>query len=132
MVPPPLYDKWYVLAEMASVPSQLVDEVEPVREVADEKGARGPAGYRPDGARAPPAGPPRRRPGREIAAGAPPRRGCAPRASPGQAWACPLFLVPGAAVVSEVKGSPGGARGKLAVQRCARCDALSRERSRDE
>ena len=26
----------------------------------------------------------------------------------GQAWACPLFLVPGAAVVSGVKGSPPG------------------------
>ena len=39
MAPPPLYDKWYVLAEMASVPSQLVDEVEPVLGPADEKGA---------------------------------------------------------------------------------------------
>src|SRR6478609_10230161 len=116
MVPPPLYDEWYVLAEMASVPSQLVDEVEPVREVADEKGARGPAGYRPDGARAPPAGPPRRRPGREIAAGAPPRRGCAPSASRGQAWACPFFLVPGVAVVSGVEGSPGRAVARSAMR----------------
>jgi hypothetical protein len=30
--------------------------------------------------------------------------------SAGQAWACPLFLVPGAAVVSGVKGSPQGCR----------------------
>ncbi len=34
----------------------------------------------------------------------------AARVGGGQAWACPLFLVPGAAVVSGVKGSPQGCR----------------------
>jgi hypothetical protein len=36
---------------------------------------------------------------------------CAPRSLAGQAWACPLLLVPGAAVVSGVQGSPTGAVG---------------------
>ena len=34
----PLYDKWRVLVEVASVPSQLADSVEPVVELADERG----------------------------------------------------------------------------------------------
>jgi hypothetical protein len=34
----PLTDEWRVLVEMASVPSQLVGEVEPVLELADERG----------------------------------------------------------------------------------------------
>ena len=36
--------------------------------------------------------------------------------SAGQAWACPLFLVPGAAVVSGVKGSPQGCRAQRDAQ----------------
>ena len=45
--------------------------------------------------------------------------GCAPRAWRVQAWACPLFLLPGAAVVSGVKGQPAG----LSRARRAHCDA---------
>src|SRR6185437_9433215 len=48
--------------------------------------------------------------------GPPPPGVCAPRASAGQAWACPLFLAPGAAAVSGGQGSPQGCR---APARCA-------------
>ena len=34
----------------------------------------------------------------------------------GQAWACPLFLLPGAAVVSGVQGSPQGCRAQRDAQ----------------
>ena len=115
MAPPPLYDKWYVLAEMASVPSQLVDEVEPVLGPANERGrltSRLPSGWRSGTFRGT----------AETTAWTGDSGRCSATAGlraeriAGQAWACPFFLVPGVAVVSGVKGSPGGAVARSAMR----------------